>query len=250
MKQPLFTIPVLLFVTITSFSCHTAYQSQALEYQTYRITDQQQKDSALLHFLQPYSKEVNATMNDVVGIAATGLDKKQPESTLGNFMVDAFFTMAKEKYNVSIDGALLNYGGIRMQQLPAGNVTTGKIFQIMPFDNLLILQKVKGSLLQELLDLIASEGGWPIAGITMQIKNNKAINVLIGSKPIDFERVYTIANSDFVANGGNRAYMLKNIPQISNGYLMRDALFDYIKLLNQKGENINSKIENRITIIE
>jgi 2',3'-cyclic-nucleotide 2'-phosphodiesterase (5'-nucleotidase family) len=186
-------------------------------------------------------------MNGVVGIAEKNLDKKQPESTLGNFMVDAFLSMAAEKYNTHVDVAFLNYGGIRLTQLPAGNVTTGKIFELMPFDNLLILQKLKGDVLQQFLDLTAAKGGSPVAGITMQIKDKKAVNVMIGGKPLDPNTTYTTVNSDFIANGGDNADMLRTVPQISNGYLMRDAILDYIKKLKSQGKNINANIENRVT---
>ncbi len=186
-------------------------------------------------------------MNTVVGIAEKNLDKKQPESTLGNFMVDAFLSMAAEKYNTKVDAAFLNYGGMRLTQLPAGDVTNGKIFELMPFDNLLILQKLKGDVLQQLLDLGAAKGGWPVAGITMQIKDKKAVQVMIGGKPLDRGATYTTVNSDFMANGGDNADMLRNVPQLSNGYLMRDAIFDYIKKLKSQGKNINATIENRVT---
>ena len=245
-KNPLF-IFFILFVYLSGSSCNTTYQSQSLQYKSYRINDNQSKDSAVLNFLQPYSANVNKTMNDVVGVAAFSLDKKEPECTLGNFMVDAFITMATEKYATKVDAAILNYGGMRLTQLPAGNVTNGKIFELMPFDNLLILQKLKGDVLQKLLDLAASKGGWPVAGITMQVKDNKAVNVLIGGKPIDMNAIYTVTNSDFVANGGDDAEMLRGIPQIANGYLMRDAIFDYIKKLKSEGKDISSTIENRVT---
>jgi 2',3'-cyclic-nucleotide 2'-phosphodiesterase (5'-nucleotidase family) len=248
-KNPPFTF-VVLILFFTALSCNSTYQSQSLQYKTYRINDAQQKDTALLNFLQPYSNTVNSTMNDVVGIAEISMDKKQPESALGNFMVDAFFIMAAEKYNTKVDVALLNFGGMRLTQLPAGNVTTGKIFELMPFDNLLILQKLKGDVLQQLLDLTAERGGWPVAGITMQIKNKKAVNVLIAGKPIDANTIYTTVNSDFIANGGDNADMLKSIPQITNGYLMRDAILDYIKKLKSQGKNIKANIENRVTNAE
>ena len=189
-------------------------------------------------------------MNDVVGVATVSMDKKQPEGTLGNFMVDAFIAMAAEQYNTKVDVAIVNFGGIRLTQLAAGNVTTGKIFELMPFDNVLILQKVKGSALQEFLNIAAERGGWPVAGMTMQIKNKKAINVIIGGKALDPNAVYTVANSDFLANGGDNADMLRTIPQISNGYLMRDAILDYIKKLKSQGKNISANIENRVTNAE
>ena len=228
-------------------SCKTVYQSQSLQHKSYRITAAQAKDSASVQMLKPYTDKVNATMNEVVGVATESLDKTQPEGTLGNFMVDALFTMAAEKYNTKVDAAVVNFGGIRLTQLPAGNVTTGKVFELMPFDNLLILQKLDGKTFQQFLDLTAEKGGWPLAGVTMQIKDKKAVNVLIGGKPLDPNATYTLVNSDFIANGGDNADMLRKIPQITNGYLMRDAIFDYIKKLKGQGKNINATIENRVT---
>lgn len=245
-KNPPFLLIAFVFISV-AFSCNTVYQSQTLQYKTYRINSAEQQDSSLLNFLQPYSVNVNKTMNDVVGVASVSMDKKQPEGALGNFMVDAFITMAAEQYNTKVDVAVVNFGGIRLTQLASGNVTTGKIFELMPFDNVLILQKVKGSALQEFLNIAAEKGGWPVAGMTMQIKDKKAVNIMIGGKPLDPNTVYTLANSDFLANGGDNADMLRTIPQISNGYLMRDAILDYIKKLKSQGKNISANIENRVT---
>jgi len=247
MRKNPFAIPAFLFFLLAGASCNTVYQSQSLQYQSYRISDIHQKDSAVLTLLRPYSTEVNKTMNDVVGIADISLDKKQPECTLGNFMADAFLVMAEEKYNTKVDAAFLNFGGIRLTQLAAGNVTNGKVFELMPFDNLLILQKLKGDVLQQFLDLTAARGGWPAAGISMQIKDKKAVNVMVGGKPLDPNAVYTTVNSDFIANGGENADMLRAVPQITNGYLMRDAIIDYIKKLKSGGKNISAKLENRVT---
>ncbi|HSU26743.1 MAG TPA: 5'-nucleotidase C-terminal domain-containing protein [Chitinophagaceae bacterium] len=247
MKRHSYIPPILFVFTIFILSCSSSYQSQSLAYKNYRVTPQGKEDPSLQEVIKPYSDSVNKSMNDVVGVAEKSLEKKTLESTLGNFMVDAFFIMAKEKYNVQVDGAIMNYGGIRLTQLPAGNVTRGKVFELMPFDNLLILQKMKGDVLQQLLDLTAAMGGWPVAGLSMQIKDKKAVNVLIGGKALDPQKIYTIANSDFLANGGDNADMLRPIAQITNGYLMRDALFDYIKWLKSQGKNIIANEEKRVS---
>ncbi|MBK9571101.1 MAG: 5'-nucleotidase C-terminal domain-containing protein [Chitinophagaceae bacterium] len=247
MKKNFSFIYFIIFLVCTGLSCNTSFRTQSLHYNKYSINDALAKDSSLLIFLQPYSNQVNKTMNEVVGIADMSLDKKQPECTLGNFMTDAFLAMAREKYATTVDLALVNFGGLRLNELPAGDVTNGKIFELMPFDNLLILQKVRGDILQQFLDLTAARGGWPVAGMTMQIKDKKAVHVLIGGTPLNPDVIYTIANSDFIANGGDNADMLRNIPQITNGYLMRDALFDYIKLLKSQGSNISANLENRVT---
>jgi 2',3'-cyclic-nucleotide 2'-phosphodiesterase (5'-nucleotidase family) len=247
MKRNPFLILFILVYLCTGLACTSTYRSNSVAYKSYQLTSSQQKDPVLTTILKPYSDSVNKSMNDIMGIADKSLDKKSPEGTLGNFMVDAFFIMAKEKYQTQVDLAILNYGGIRLTQLPAGNVTRGKIFELMPFDNLLILQKIKGDVLQQFLDLTAAKGGWPVAGMSMQIKDKKAVNIIIGGKPLDPGATYTMANSDFLANGGDNADMLRPIPQQVNGYLMRDAIFDYIVKLKSQGKNISANEENRVS---
>jgi 2',3'-cyclic-nucleotide 2'-phosphodiesterase (5'-nucleotidase family) len=250
MKRNPFLIPFFLLYLYTGLSCTSTFRSTSLAYKDYQVTAAGTKDPVLTSLLQPYSDSVNKSMNDLVGFAEKALEKKSPGGSLGNFMVDAFFIMAKQKYQVPVDLAVLNYGGIRLTQLPAGNVTRGKIFELMPFDNLLILQKIKGDVLQQFLDLTASKGGWPVAGMTMQVKDKKAVNIMIGGKPLDPGATYTMANSDFLANGGDNADMLRTVPQEANGYLMRDALFDYIKWLKSQGKNIMANEENRVTNVQ
>jgi 2',3'-cyclic-nucleotide 2'-phosphodiesterase (5'-nucleotidase family) len=245
--KPRYCFFLALIIFVTGISCRTSYQGQSLQYKGYKISKAMPADTSVLTFLQPFSDSVNNSMNTVLGVSTVSFEKAQPEGTLGNFMTDAFLTMARVKYQTNVDLAFVNYGGIRLTQLPAGNITRGKVFELMPFDNLLILQKIKGSVLQQVLDLAAARGGWPVAGLSMQIKNNKAVNIMVGGKPLDAEKIYTIANSDFIANGGDNADMLRPVPQITNGYLMRDAIIDYISWLKNQGKNITATLENRVT---
>lgn len=246
MKRYQFAI-FLLFLSLTGiFSCNTSYRTGKLEYSNYRLSPETPKDSTAITLLKPYSDEIARTMNDVVGTIAVSMDKAQPESALGDFMADAYLQMANEKFKTKVDGALMNFGGIRLTQLPAGPINRGKVFELMPFDNLLILQKMTGTQLKELLDHIAGRNGWPLAGITMDIKDKKAVNVKVGGVAIDPSATYAIANSDFVANGGDEAAMLRSIPQINIGYLMRDALFDYINTFKKAGKPISVPPQNRV----
>ena len=117
----------------------------------------------------------------------------------------------------------------------------------MPFDNLVVLQELKGTELQEFLDMTAARGGWPVAGMTMQIKDKKAVNIKINGAPLVPGKTYVVANSDYVANGGDEANVLRKIPQENRGYLLRDSLFDYINYLMQQGKGITAKEENRVS---
>ena len=236
----------LVILLIFSYSCSPVFKASSVQYKDYQV-ESQRKDSSLQTFLQPYSDSVNSSMNTVLGQLAVDLDKRQPESSLGNFMADAMKIMAEKYYKTTVDGAFINYGAIRLNAIKAGTITRGRIFELMPFDNIIILQKIKGTVLQEFLDHIVGRGGWPVAGITMQIKDKKAVNVLIAGKPIDPNMTYTIANSDYVANGGDNSEMLKVIPQINNGFLLRDALIEYVQSFTQKSQSITATIQNRVT---
>ena len=78
MKKNHFHLLVLSAIISIVLSCHTPYQSQSLQYRTYRVTDTVQKDAGLLDLLKPYSENVNKTMNDIVGIADISLEKNHP----------------------------------------------------------------------------------------------------------------------------------------------------------------------------
>ena len=234
-----------LFIALSS--CSTFYQPTSLNHTQYKIDSSIRKDSSLVVMLQPYSTNINATMNKVIGTSADTYNNKRPESEIGNFLADCYKAMAEKKFERKIDAAFMNVGGIR-SYMSKGNITVGKIFEIMPFDNLLVLQELKGGVLQQYLDVIAADGGWPVSkGVTIQIKNKKAVNVMINGKPLDVNATYTVAHSDYIANGGSDCSMLKSVPQINKGYLMRDAILEYVSMQSAAGKTIQPIIENRVT---
>lgn len=207
----------------------------------------------MLSALKPYSDSVNKSMNDIIVVSEIELRKEQPEGNLGNLMADAMLSMAKEKYNQHVDAVFINFGGIRLNAIPAGNITRGKLFELAPFDNIIVLQKISGKTFQEFLDHISGRGGWPTAGMQWQIKNlpngagKKATNIKIGGNLINESSTYTIALVDYVANGGDDCAMLKVLPQINNGMLFRDAMIEYLSRTHAAGKKINIEEENRVS---
>jgi 2',3'-cyclic-nucleotide 2'-phosphodiesterase (5'-nucleotidase family) len=218
-----------------------------VEYDYTQISTQVKKDSSIIVLTQPYRDSVTKTMNEIIGYAENDMQLKQPNSSIGNYFADAILHSAQKKFNKKVDAAIVNIGGIRLTQLKKGQVTKSHIYELMPFENMVVLLSIKGDVLQQFLNHIASTGGWPIAGIKMQIKNKQAINVFINDQPISKDKFYTLATSDYVANGGENAIMLKTIPKDDKGYLIRDAVFDYIK---NSGNKIQASEEKRITNVE
>jgi 2',3'-cyclic-nucleotide 2'-phosphodiesterase (5'-nucleotidase family) len=234
----------LVFVFLVS--CSTIYQPQKVSFEDYKINNSVVGDANVLQMLQPYSDSINKTMNFVIAESTQVLEKKQPNGSLGLVLVDALKEGAALYYNVPVDAAFINNGGIRIPTLAKGNITVGKVFEIMPFDNLVVLQKIKGSILKDFVNLVSKNGGWPVSGISFTISGGKASNIMIGDMPIDDDKVYTIANSDYIANGGDDADMLRAIPQINKNVLMRDVFLAYFKNKTILGEKITAPTNQRI----
>ena len=234
-------------LVIFAVSCSTSNQPTSILYKDYRIDHKEVKpDSGVAKMLQSYTVTLNASMDKVIGFSNNTLSAKQPESALGNLMADCMKIMAEKKFNRKIDAGFMNQWGIR-SSIPKGNITIGKVFELMPFDNLVVLQEIKGSIFKQFLEKIASNGGWPVsAGVKMSIKDKKLVDVTINGKPLDENSTYVIANSDYVAGGGDNCEMLRGIPQISRGYLFRDALMEFISSFTQQGKPVDYSIENRV----
>ena len=249
MKQGSLYLSFLLLLFVFT-SCKTSFQPQRVDYFDYRIQRSHNVDSSLVRLMAPYADSVNKNMNQVIGNVAISLEKKQPEGTLNNLIADAVLEMAKQKFNTPVDAATINYGGIRLTQVPSGPLTRGKVFELLPFDNTVVLLEMPGDTLQRFLDLIAGRGGWPVSGIKMEIRDKMATNVMINGKSLDRSEVYTIATIDYIANGGDNANMLTSLRRNDVGYLLREAVIDYFSQLNKEGKSISAVLGGRTTIAE
>jgi 2',3'-cyclic-nucleotide 2'-phosphodiesterase (5'-nucleotidase family) len=230
--------------------CTSTYQPQSVEFFDYRIQSAAKADSSIVKLIKPYADSVHKSMNDEIGTLEMSLEKKQPEGTLNNLTADIMLEAARKKFNTKVDAAILNYGGIRLTQLAAGPLTKGKIFELSPFDNTIVLLTIPGSNFQQFLNLAAEKGGWPVAGLTMTIRDKKALNVQVQGSALDTNRIYTIATVDYIANGGDNTVMLAGLPRRDNGYLFRDAIIEYITELTSKGQRIRGVLDNRVIVSE
>ena len=236
----------LLIATFFVVSCNTSYKAENVQYSSYRIHQYDAGSKSLTTIVKPYSDSVNKLMNVVIGYNETQLEKKRQGNTLGFFITDAYLEMAKQKIDPKVDAAFMNSGGIRLPEMSAGAITQGKIFELMPFDNLMVLLKLKGSLLKQYLDTLAANEGVIESGINMQIENKTVEKVMVGGKPLELNADYTIVHSDYVAMNSN---LLKNINRRTNGYLLRDALLDYVKFINDQNKKVTVTNIDRVNYV-
>jgi 2',3'-cyclic-nucleotide 2'-phosphodiesterase (5'-nucleotidase family) len=227
------------------------YQPAKVQYSHIEANAQQLgTDSVVQQLLMPYSKKINETMNEPLGTLGVQLLKRMPDNSLGYFMTDAYYAMAQKKFERRVDAAFMNTGGIRLNSMEPGKITLGKIYELMPFDNLLLLVEIKGAELRQFLDQTAPRGGWPVTGISYTINKEKATEIRVNNQPLDENALYTIAVSDYVANGGDENSVFKGKTQVNIGYLQRDALIEYVKSFGARQQDIGVPVGKRITLVE
>lgn len=241
--SPFYPLLIAIFFAV---SCTSSYKAEKIQYSSYRIGQHTVENSSLTPIIKPYSDSVNKTMNTVIGYNEKQLEKKRQENALGFFMTDAYLEMARQKVNPKVDAAFQNSGGIRLPELPAGAITQGKIYELMPFDNLMVLLKLKGHQLKQYLDTLANSEGVIASGLTMQIVNKTAQQVMVAGQPLDLNADYIIANSDYVVMNSN---LLKSMDRTTNGYLLRDAIIDYVRLLNGQQKKITVSNIDRVNYV-
>ena len=245
-----------LVLTVSVACQRTFYPSPKLGKTTIAVNPAITPDAPTEQTISPYRAQVLKQMEEVLGFAPEGLAKLPVESPVGNFVADLQRHQAQLLTGKPVDIGLMTGGGIRTP-LRQGNITMGDIFELMPFENELMVIMVTAPVVKELLNYASQPHIYSIdkkvlstGNVTYQIINNQPQNILIGGQPLDSARTYTIALSDYLANGGDNLDFIKN--QVSSekvGILLRDAIVKHIKELTAQAKPIEAKIEGRVTLI-
>lgn len=181
---------------------------------------------------------------------------RREEAPMGNLVSDAF----RWKMNAAI--GLVNGGGLR-NSIKAGAVNYGHIISVQPFDNLVCLIEATGQQIIDMLSKCASkcpeaDGSFPqVSGMryTIHTATHTVSDVLVFDKqanaylPLDLQRTYTIATTDYYGNGGYY-YTLQDCRLIENTQILaRDVMAEYLeKHLNGCIDNSYRTTQGRVTI--
>ena len=231
-------------------ACQRNWQPQQVEVQSYPIAtvDTLAEDPEIADLIAPYKSQLEAEMNVVLGEVDQPLSKAQPESSLGNWAADAMHQSCERLSGKPIDFAIVNYGGLRIPQLPAGPLRRSKIYELMPFDNKLVVLEANGSVVYQLFDRMAAYGGWPISHtVRYRIEMGKAADVRINGLPLTLKKIYRIGMTDFVANGGDKCRFFEDQPRTELGEMYRDALLRFVEAETAAGRKITAELEGRVS---
>jgi len=240
-----------LSVLLLAASCSSGYQLVKTNRAEYKVNKELAVDSSIVKTYLPYKVQLDAEMNQVIGHSAVQMSKKSsdtlPESLLSNFFSDAVLEQAL-RYDQNIDFALPSTkGGLRVD-FPKGEVTVSNVFELMPFENQLIVFTLKGTDVQQVLDFIASTNGQPVARLQMKIADKKPLDVRVNGEAFDLNKTYRVLTSDYIGGGGDNVPAFKNaIDKKVIGLKIRDALMNYVKETEAAGKTINPRLDGRIT---
>ncbi|HAT75694.1 MAG TPA: hypothetical protein DCS19_02350 [Flavobacterium sp.] len=231
----LFVIFLTLFFIV---SCaKQSYYVSKIEAKRITITDKEIQNQQIENYVKPYREHINKDLDSVLAYCPVTLDKNDGkwQSTIGNLMADVTLQRGnlvfKAREKKDIDLCILNSGGIRAI-LPKGNVTSRTAFEIMPFENSLVVMALKGEQIFEMVDyFIVTEKPHPLSGISFTIGKDKvAKNILVQGKPVEKDAVYHVATNDYLSNGGdNMNFFKKGIKKYDLDYKLRNVLIDYFK---------------------
>ncbi|WP_213520000.1 5'-nucleotidase C-terminal domain-containing protein [Nonlabens sp.] len=187
-------------------------------------------------YIAPFKKSLDVQMNEQLSYNPVSMYKSDYKlnTPIGNMMATIVRTQGapvyKSRTGKSIDIVLLNNGGIRAG-MPAGPVSMRSAYEIMPFDNEIVIAELTGDQVNELINyLIERKSAHPIDGLQILLnEDGTAASVLINDKPLDTNKVYHVATNDYLYNGGDNMSFFKDTPFTSFDYKIRNAMIDYFK---------------------
>ncbi len=227
---------LLTFLSLAGCSQQKQYVSR-IEGKQVAVTNAQPETAAVETFIKPYRDHIDEDLSVVLSYSPETLEKSkgQWQTNIGNFMADVTLLKARQVFpqreKKQADICLLNHGGIRAI-IPQGNVTARNAFEVMPFENSLIIIALKGEQLQEIAAYIIKEKKpHPLSGMTFTIgRDGQAKNILVNGKPFVSDTIYYVATSDYLSNGGdNMVFFKKATATYDMDYKLRNILIDYFK---------------------
>ena len=224
----------------------------------YKRADTLKDDANTLAIYGKYEEELNPVLGKVLGKTTVDLDHDRyaGPSLLGEWVCE----IMKDKAGVQI--AMTNGGGLRTN-IPAGEITAGKLYEVMPFDNTLYTMKLSGADIKANIEhgIMNEDIGWvQIAGVRVTYNPGAEAGsritsmVLEDGTPVEMDQYYTVVTNDFMFTGGDK-YDFKNAKDGLNTFVpIRDALMEAVEkagVISPKKQNwLSEEKVGKIYVVE
>ena len=251
MKKLSFSHPfILLFFSLLFAACKSG------QYTLQRVTPHRIEVTRALDatpvataadFIAPFTAGVDSLRAPYIGQSEQYMTGGRPESLLSNWVADALVATG-ERLGYHPDMGICNVGGLRAA-MPQGVVRRGDMLAISPFENFFTILRLKGSDVTALMrDIAAVHGEGVSASVRLVItRDGRLQRATIGGQPIREDSIYTIATLDYLAEGNDKLYSLRNsIERITTKEPVRETLMNHLQLLDKMGKKASARIEGRI----
>jgi 5'-nucleotidase len=236
---------------------------ESIDWEIIPVTDKIADAPEFAHVVEKY-KDLLEQLAVHVGATAVELDalslsSRTKETNVGNFIADAYRNEAKA------DVAMVNGGSIRADLMYYPGVLTKRdVLSMLPFNNPIVKIEITGKTLREVLEHGVARsvednepGRFPqVSGMSFKFDTSKpagsrVTEILVGGKPLDEKRTYTLATSDFlVSRGGDGYTMFQNAKILTPAETApKDSEVLEQAIKNSPNATIAPKVEGRIVKI-
>ena len=211
-------------------------------------------DKDVEKILAPYSAKVNE-LSKVIGRLEGNLSKTGVGGgSLGNFVSNGIRAQAEAKLGKPVTLAVMNVGGLRKNEIAAGELKASDIFELLPFENALVALELTGAQLSQLLQVVARDAQ---AGARIEFKWNdrnraefisgKLVDANGKLQDVDPQQLYTVVTIDYLLQVGGGPYaILKEAKSTTPlNMTLRDAIMNYVKSETAAGRSIRSVLDDR-----
>lgn len=244
-----FAFAEAIFITT---SCKTeSYTADKLVASQTQIDSSFKAIESYENYIAPYKKSLDAQMDTPLSYNPMAMYKNDtPLNTrIGNMMAAISRKQGspifKSRTGKDVDMVLLNHGGIRAG-IPAGVVTTRTAYEVMPFENELVVAELTPQQMRGLVDyLVKNKRAHPFDGLQIKLQNGVLQSVMLKDEPLTYDRNYYVMTNDYLMTGGdNMNFFTKAVSSTIIDYKIRNAMIDYFVETDTLGFDVDNRFIN------
>jgi 2',3'-cyclic-nucleotide 2'-phosphodiesterase (5'-nucleotidase family) len=232
-----------------------AAQAPGTKAEVIPITSSIPEDVEIQKVIAPLAAEIKASFDLPLVQAPQGLfrGRKGEESLLGYWVSDVMRTAAEGVVGKPVRFAITNAGGLRSNLRP-GQLKVADIFELMPFENELVVIELTGAeVIQAVKESVVRRGGEPCSGVKVLVGGTPEAPICTitwaDGSSIDPVATVKVATSDYLYGGGDSIPTLKQGRKpFTTGLTLRQILLDECGRLAKAKKDLLPPAPGRYTI--
>lgn len=232
-----------------------AAQPPSVKAEVIPVTESIPDDPEIQKVIAPLAAEIKASFGQPLVQAPQGVfrGRRGEENLLGYWVSDVMRQAAQHLVGAPVRFAITNGGGLRANLRP-GQLKVGDIFELMPFENELVVIELTGAeVIQVVKEGLLRRGGEPCSGVKVKVEGTPQQATLTvtweDGSPIDPEAMVKVATTDYLYGGGDSIPTLKKGRKpFTTGVTLRQMLLDQCAALGKAGKDLLPPAPGRYSV--